>query len=185
IPKHLLEKQYADDKMNIGHVPYWNEEFIGTGPYVAKQFTRGSGMLLQANDRYVMGRPRIDELEVKFIPSPPTLAANLLASAVDMPLGRNLSLDQALGVRDQWKAGRVVPSDPSGIIMIYPQFINPSPAAVANVEFRRALTHALDRQEMVDELQAGLAIVSHSIWPPGTPEYQAVQSSFFRCDDDP
>ena len=43
---------------------------------------------MSAFDSYVLGRPKIDEIEVKFIPDPNTLMANMLAG-VELTIGRD------------------------------------------------------------------------------------------------
>lgn len=185
MPKHLIEKAYLEDKTSVPNLSYWHEDFVGTGPFKLQSFVRGSHVSLVANDQYVLGRPKIDELEVKFIPSPTTMAANLLAGTIDVVLGRSLSLDQALAVRDQWRSGRIEIGDFSSVILIYVQFINPSPPIIGDVQFRCALVHAMNRLEMADSLQAGLAPVAHSFVNPGEPEYRDVQDSTVRYDYDP
>lgn len=52
-----------------------------------------------------------------------------------------------------------------------PQFVNPRPAIIAEVRFRRALLHAINRQDMADTLQAGVAPVAHSFLSPGQGDY--------------
>lgn len=67
MPKHLLERPYLEDKASFTQHPFWAEEYVGTGAFQLREFVRDSHLLLAANDRYVLGRPRIDEIEVKFI----------------------------------------------------------------------------------------------------------------------
>jgi peptide/nickel transport system substrate-binding protein len=184
LPKHLLAIPFAEDKPNFTQLPYWNEEFVGTGPYRIREWARGSHMVLSANEDYVLGRPKVNEVVVRFIPDPNTLMANVLAGSVDVTLGRSLSVDQAVRVRDQWTDGTMAVS-PVNWVAMYPQFVNPTPAVIADVQFRRAIYHAVDRQEMADTLQAGMAQVAHSVLIPGTPEFRDVEKSIVRYDYDP
>src|SRR5439155_24283497 len=124
---------------------------IGAGPYRLKEWTRGSHLRLTASDTYALGRPKIDELTVKFILDRNALSASLLGGDVEMPLGNTLSSEEAMAMRDQCKAG-TVESAPSTTLKIWPQFRNPNPAVVGNVRFRRALVQAIDRQQMADGL---------------------------------
>jgi peptide/nickel transport system substrate-binding protein len=126
----------------------------------------------------------IDEIEIKFIPDYNTLVANILAGTVELTLGRSLSLEQAVPVRDQWRDGRMDLGALSTWIAIYPQFINPSPAIIANLQFRRAIYHAMDRQQMAEEFMLGLSPVAHSIIPPGDAEYPHVESRIVRYEYD-
>jgi peptide/nickel transport system substrate-binding protein len=70
-------------------------------------------------------------------------------------------------------------------LVLYPQFLNPSPTVVANVEFRRALMYATDRQQMVDTLEGGLSSVAHSFLSPGQAEYRDIEARAIRYEYDP
>ncbi len=184
IPKHLLAKTYAEEKTTLTELPFWTSEFIGNGPFKLHEWQRGSYAIFRAFDDYVLGRPKIDEMEVRFIPEHNTLMSNLLAGAVQLTIGRNLSLDQAMQVRDQWRDGK--PEIGLGNwIVIYPQHLNPNPAVVGNVEFRRALVHAIDRGQLADTLMGGQTSVGHSFVSPDEPEYKDVQKDVVRYEYDP
>src|SRR5439155_24788116 len=116
----------------------------GAGPLKLRELVRSSHVVLQANDQYVLGRPKVDEVEVRFITDDNTLIGNLLSGAVDMTLGRGISLEQALQARDQWRDGKAEFKSLDILVELYPQFLNPTPAVVANAQFRRALLHAID-----------------------------------------
>jgi peptide/nickel transport system substrate-binding protein len=184
VPAHLLERQYAEDKAGFTQLPFWNEGFVGAGPYRVREWVKGSHLHLAANEHYVLGKPRVDEVEVKFIPDHSTLVANVLAGAAELTLGRSVSLEQALHVRDQWRDGKMELKFNNWIV-VYPQFINPSPAVVADVRFRRAMLHAIDREQMAETLQAGMVPVAHSWVNPSAPEYRAIERSIVRYDYDP
>lgn len=184
LPRHILEREYEENRRNILFHPYWSQEFVGTGPFRLREFVRGSHIFLEANDLYILGRPRIDEIEVRLIPDPNTVVANVLAGSVELTIGRNVSLEQAVQLREQWTDGRVLIA-PASWIVIYPQLLNPTPAIVADVQFRRALLHAIDREQMVETLQAGLTPVAHAFLAPNEPEYPDVESSIVRYPYDP
>jgi peptide/nickel transport system substrate-binding protein len=184
MPRHLLEPTYLEGKAKLFESPYWLGGFVGTGPYKLRTWTQGSGVLLQANENYVLGKPKIDTIEVKYITDPNTLISNLLAGAVDLTLGYGVSLESALLLKAQWADGRVEMA-PNGWIPIHPQFMNPRPAAVADLRFRQAMLRGLDRQEMVETLQAGLVQVAHGFLDPSDPDYPAVERNLVRYDYDP
>jgi peptide/nickel transport system substrate-binding protein len=185
MPKHLLERAYLGDKTTFTENPYFNVGFVGAGPYRLQEFVGGSHLLLRAYDDYVLGRPKIDEIEVKFIPDPNVLVANVLAGSVELSLGRGISLEQAAQVRDTWRDGKFENALKSWLV-IYPQFIDPNPVVITDVRFRRALMHAIDRQQLVDSLQFGLVPVAHSILSPGQPQYREIEErTVVRYDHDP
>lgn len=184
LPRGLLERAYLEEKATFIEHPYWSEEFVGTGPYRIRSWERGSHIALAASDGYVLGRPKIDEITVKFIPDPTTLAANILAGEVDVTMEGRLSIEWAMTVRDQWKDGDV-DFKFSSMMQIFPQFIGPNPPVVANLDFRRALLHATDRQQMVETLVFGLTSVGHTFVSPSEPEYPHIEGSIVRYDYDP
>jgi peptide/nickel transport system substrate-binding protein len=181
LPRHLLEQSFAQDKMAMTQLPYWGPDFIGTGPFKLQQFERSSHVVLVANESYVLGRPKLDEIEVRFITELTAVIANLLAGSIDMTLGRNMSFEQAQQLREQYR----VEFAPTSWNAIFPQFLNPSPAVVQNVQFRRALMHAIDRQVIVDSVQGGLGSVAHSLLIPEEPEYRSVEQRIVRYEYDP
>jgi len=185
IPRHILEAPYQQgEKTTFLLLPYWSTEFIGAGPFKVKEYSLGSHLVVSANDRYLLGRPKIDEIEIRFIPSVDTLMTNIIAGVIDVTMGRGLSIEQGLQGRDQWQGGKMIVL-PGSWVMIYPQHLDPSPAIVGDVRFRRAMLHAIDRQAMVDTLQAGLTSVADVYLNPAEAEYPAVKDSAVRHEYDP
>lgn len=185
LPRHLLERGHAEDRANFIDHPYFGQDFVGTGPYRIRDWAIGSYVVLEANPDYVLGRPRIDEIEIRFILDLSTLTANIAAGSVDATLGRGLSLEQAVDIRARWPTGRMdIPR--RSVIVIYPQLINPTqPALMTDVRFRRAVLHAIDRQSLVDTLMQGQSAIAHIFLNPDEPEYREIESSIVRYEYDP
>ncbi len=184
LPKHRLEQVYLTDKDHFLEDPYWSSEFIGDGPYRIKEWEPGSHLLFEANTRYLPGRPKIDEIVVKFIPDPNTLAANILSGEVDMPWGGRIDIEWATNVADQWGAGKL-DTRFSSMLQIFVQHINPTPPILLNPDFKRAMVHTLDRQNMADTFQLGLSSVGHTFINPREPEYPFLESAIMKYDYDP
>jgi peptide/nickel transport system substrate-binding protein len=68
----------------------------------------------------------------------------------------------------------------SSFLQVFPQLLNPSPSVITNPDFRRALLQAVDRQEMVESIQAGVVPVAHVFIAPDEPEYKAVEPSIVK-----
>ncbi len=184
IPRHILEPVYAENKAGFVEHPYWTREFIGTGPYRLQQWESGSHMVIAADALYPLGRPKIDEIEVKFITDPNTMIANLLAGAIDLTMGRGLALEQAQTIQAQRSDVRMDLAV-DGCLCAFPQYLNPTPASMVNVPFRRALTHAVDRKELANTLAQGLVAPAEVFVGPNEPEYRDIQPSIARYDFDP
>lgn len=184
LPRHLLEGAYLENRAGFTELPYWSEEFVGLGPFKLHSWERGSHLIVRANDQYVLGRPKIDEVEVRFINDPSALIANILAGAVDFNMGRGMNLEEADDVRARWPEGRLEVA-PYTWIAAFPQFLNPEPPVVAETPFRRAVLHALDRQQWVDTFMRGLTSVAHSYLNPNEPEYREIEAQIVRYEYDP
>ena len=90
---------------------------------------------MEAFPDYVMGKPRIDTVEVKIITDPNVMLANVLAGTVDLTGRQGVSMDQAVTVKDGWREGTVMTID-SGWTMMYPQFQSPGTPLILNPQFR-------------------------------------------------
>jgi peptide/nickel transport system substrate-binding protein len=183
LPRHLLARSYLENKANFQMLPHWTDEFVGAGPYRVREFHRGSHVLLEAFSDYALGRPKIDVIEMKFIPNTSTMAANLLAGVVDVTLSRTLSLEEATQVRDRWQEGRMVATQ-NTLIRLYSQMQDPQPAILGSVEFRRALFYGMDRQQLIDAFQGGLTTPAHTILP-NQPRFAEIESSVQRYEYEP
>ncbi|MBM2812036.1 MAG: hypothetical protein HW416_2795, partial [Chloroflexi bacterium] len=184
LPKHLLERDFTESKASFLDLTYWTQGFIGTGPFRLREWVAGSHVVLEANNAYVLGRPKLDEVEVRFIPDGNALFANLLAGSAELTIGRGLSIEQAAQLQGQWADGAMHVGALGNWVAIYPQFINPIPPAMLNVQFRRAILHAMDRKQMADSLVLGYGAVADSIISPKDPEYPLIESRIVKYDYD-
>jgi peptide/nickel transport system substrate-binding protein len=182
-PKHLLEKPFTENKDGFFGLPYWNLEYVGAGPYRVHEWVRDSHAVLRVFDSYVPGRPKIEEIELRFLADENAFMANILANAVDVTIGKSITLEQTLQVRDQWREGRIETAAETAM-KIWPQFINTNPEVVRDVRFRKALMHAMNRQEMVDGIMAGLSQIAHTVLLPDEPELAEVESALVKYDFD-
>jgi peptide/nickel transport system substrate-binding protein len=183
LPRHLLESQYRENAANFQMIPHWTDEFVGSGPFKVREFQRGSHLLLDAHPGYALGRPRLDGIEVKFMPNTSTMSANVLAGVVEVTLGRTLSLEEGEQIRDRWPDGRM--DAPQNILIrLYSQMQDPQPAILGNVEFRRALVHGMNRQQLIDAFQGGLTTVAHTIMP-SQPRFAEIEASVRKYNYDP
>jgi peptide/nickel transport system substrate-binding protein len=142
-------------------------------------------MQLVAHDGYALGRPKIDALEIRFVPDSNTLVAGLLAGALDATsqLG---SIDAALQLREQWQAGTVLINFGAGTwTEIVPQLIDPNPAVISDLRFRTALAVGIDRRAITESIAGGFSPVPISPLNPNQPQYAALEASLPHFDYDP
>jgi peptide/nickel transport system substrate-binding protein len=186
LPKHLLEQPFQENKEQFLGLPYWQGEFIGAGPFKMQDWVAGSSLTLAANDDYVLGRPRLDQIDVRFFTDRSPVVAGLLAGALQLHIGRGLNPLDVIQLRDNTQEVKVQLGGPLGnVLPIYPQSITPDPPIVGNLQFRRALLMAIDRQEITDTLNYGLGPVAHSWVPSDLPEGKVVDGRIVRYQHDP
>lgn len=182
--RHLVEKSYQESKDTFTNLRYWSTEMVGSGPFIVREFVPKSHLLLNAFDQYTLGRPKIDEIELRFIDDANTMMANLLAGSVDLTLGSGLSVSRAKQIEEAWPEGALIYGPPGSSTAAYPQFIDPEPPILANVQLRRALAHAIDRQELVNTFQAGLGTPAYLLIADRGPDYEAINPSVPRYEFD-
>ncbi|HCT37284.1 MAG TPA: hypothetical protein DF292_09685, partial [Firmicutes bacterium] len=105
IPKHIFEPIVKSGAKAFAEADFTKVVFEN-GPYMVKEWVRGSHLVTVANPRYNgTEKAKVQTVIFRFIPNTNTLMANLLAGAVDMLTPVGLTLDQGLAldkmIRDQ------------------------------------------------------------------------------------
>jgi peptide/nickel transport system substrate-binding protein len=181
LPAHILEGTYLESKQELLNQPYFTNEYVGLGPFRITAWERGSHLDLAAFDQFFLGRPRLDRIQVKFIPDSNTLIANLKAGAVQSTFGsKKLDRDSLRSLRQEWEARS------EGTVMVFPsnykfaevqKLYNPQPAELTDVRVRRALLHAIDRQELARTAWEDRGLVADSWVNPTFARYQDLKDS--------
>ena len=158
LPAHLLKG--ADVRSSP-----LNRKPVGTGPYIFQEWQQGSRIVLTANPDYFEGRPYIDKITYRVIPDMATMFLELRAGAVDQ-----ISLN-ALQYRRQTDSEffkknfvkyRYLAS--SYVYLAY----NLKDQRFQDVRVRRALTHAINKQEIIKGVLLGLGREATGPYKPGT-----------------
>ncbi len=145
LPYHLLknEKDLMTSK--------FNKNPIGTGSYKLKTLTISSDIILNANDDYFKGRPKIDKISYKFIPDTTTAFYTLKQGQLDIGGLTPIQIDRQ--INDKFKKDFKIFEKPS-FGYTYLGF-NLKGTKFKDIRIRQALSLAINRQEMVDVLFFG------------------------------
>jgi peptide/nickel transport system substrate-binding protein len=174
-PKHLLERPYQEQKAQLGDISFWGADYIAAGPFKLKDWVRGSHFTFTAFDNYALGRPKIDEIEVRFIGDVQALISNVLASEVDMSFGvQPVSLEQAVDIESRWPQGHVTKIFTNWVAM-FPQFIDPKPVQLRQQPFRQALVHGTDRKLLSETIMHGMTPIADTHLPIESPYAEALK----------
>jgi len=186
---HLLERSYRDSKENFLNQQYFNQDFIGLGPYRITRWESGSHLDLTAFDKFFLGKAKIDSIRVQFIPDSNTMLANLRARSLNamLTLGSAPDFDAMMTLKKEWEAEKygTVLMDPISYRFIEPQqFHSPSPPDLADTRVRQALLLAIDRPELARVAFGEFGVVADSWEHPSFPNYNALKDAMITYPKD-
>jgi len=123
---------------------------VGSGPYVLDNYDNARGYTLTANPDYALGEVKVDTLEVAIIPEESTQFAALRTGEIDMST-RIVPPQQLEQLTSQPDIGIVEGTEYASTLLLFnngrPPFDDPA--------VRRALTQAIDTQDLVDTALLG------------------------------
>ncbi|MBI2321366.1 MAG: hypothetical protein HYU88_04570 [Chloroflexi bacterium] len=160
LPKHVWEKYDWND-------PDKNPEIlrpaVGSGMWKLKEWRREDHATFEANDLHFDGRPYIDQLVVRVVPS----------QAVAFQMLRSGEIDWASFTPADYKEAKSLPN-----VNVYEWWLargnwsyigyNLRHPMLQDIRVRQALAQAIDRKIIIDRVQYGLAQPTYSAWPPSS-----------------
>lgn len=129
---------------------------VGTGPFQFVDYTPKSQVTLSANDKYFRGKPQLDRIVYRYIPSDNTRELAFVSGQVDLFYGRR---EQDWVDRMNSQYGDKIAVEifaPSQSRMLH---LNESVKPLDDLRVRQAIAHAIDRSEFQ-------ALVGRSITKP-------------------
>jgi peptide/nickel transport system substrate-binding protein len=134
----------------------WARKPIATGPYKVREFKPDESLTLDAHDDYWGGRPPIKTIRFVVVPEVASRINGLLSGQYefigDVPPDQVATIAQ--NAKFEVQGGLITNHRILVFDKHHPQFVDP--------RIRQAMTHAIDRQAIVDSLWAGRTRV-----PPG------------------
>jgi peptide/nickel transport system substrate-binding protein len=153
VPRHIVGDLYRQgDKDALVNNPYWATEFVGLGPYKLSEWALGSYTEGLAFDDYVLGRPKIDRVIIRYFGGDvTTMLAALLSSEIDLVMGAFKDEDVAT-LKSAWEpsGGGTIVEALNEIIMVTLQYRDTTLPWARDVRVRQALMHLTDRQALAD-----------------------------------
>lgn len=150
IPKHIWNNASSDE---FAFSPF-NTEPIGSGPYKIDYIKRNSAGIpteyhLKSFKDFALGEPYIQEITLKFFPSQSSLVEAYQKGTISSASGVSSETTRSLEIGGSNVMKSVLPR-------VFGVFFNQSQAQVfTNIEVRKALNVALDKQRVVDEVLFG------------------------------
>jgi peptide/nickel transport system substrate-binding protein len=157
LPKHLLEHT-ADINTDA-----YNANPIGIGPFRYVEWRRGDRILMEANERYFRGAPKLQRVEYRIVPSRDTLLLQLQTGEIDLWPNASAAYYPRLQALNN-----IVVLRQHGYQYGHLDF-NLSRPILQDVRVRRALALAIDRETLKQKISHGLGVIQDGVWSPASP----------------
>jgi peptide/nickel transport system substrate-binding protein len=168
LPMHILQ-----GKTGLEKDPYIHWPTVASGPWVITDWVAGDHMTMLPNPNYYQGHPKLDQIQIKFVPDPETALAALKTGDVDFvpdfaesDVPTLTALEPAIHTRVDGlgdfehylfnmgvKGTGVGQSDYDG------------PCPFKDVNVRKAIILGIDRQTIFKTLLFGTTPVIANLWP--------------------
>ncbi len=146
VPKHILEGQDFE-KSEFRTKP------IGTGPFVFKEWVKGSYILLERNPKYWDApKPYLEKMIIRFITDPTTLLSSLETGDVNYVF-RGLAYEMAARLGTNPNLEVIAHTMPPYRMVLE---VNTNQTILKNVDVRRAIAYALDKNDISQKATLGL-----------------------------
>lgn len=141
---------------------------VGTGPFVFKEWRRGSQVVFTRNSAYWKGPVHLDEVVLKPLPDEQTRVASLKAGNLDIAM--NAPAKEVIDARTNKK---LTIHDPGSLGTVF-VMINLDQPDVSDPRVRLALAHALDRETLNKVISKGLPKIANTPFGTGLAPHEQV-----------
>jgi peptide/nickel transport system substrate-binding protein len=140
---------------------------IGTGPFTVADWVRGDKIVLKRNpDYHVKGLPKLDQVTYRFIADPNAALAALKAGDIDVSLF-GLGPEHVAELKKDARFEVIVGETTNDVVMS----MNNARKPFSDVRVRRAITHAINKAEVVKLAMFGMGRVIGSNVDPLNPYF--------------
>jgi peptide/nickel transport system substrate-binding protein len=178
-PRHYWGTLTADELLAAEQS---NRMPLSHGPFVVSEWVEGEHITLIKNENYYLadeGLPRVDLIQMRFIPNTDQLLAQLLDGRCDIGTHDALGMRQAQALLEAGDGRLLEPHFQAGTIFEHIDFGIESAAEYAasrpdwfgDVRVRQAFVMCIDRQAMINNFLFGQAEIMHTYVPAIHPLY--------------
>ncbi|MBD2175605.1 ABC transporter substrate-binding protein [Pseudanabaena sp. FACHB-1998] len=192
LPKHVFASTVVENPNDkkIKFLETWTlntpvNQLVGNGAYIMQEYRPSERIIYQPNPYYwKKGTPKIEKFVMQVVESPDTALLRFRSGDLDMYRlrGEDYQLLKRFEQRDRYKIYNAGPATGQSFIMFNlnkgrdpktnQPFVDPIKSKWFNdVNFRRAVAHALNREAMITNLSRGLAQTQNSPVSIGSPYY--------------
>ncbi len=181
LPRHKLEAALGDGTFRTAWAATMApSDLVGLGPFVLKEYAPGQRVLFGRNPHFwnqdADGRalPYLDEIDLVIVPEQNAELLRLQSGEADL-IADAVRAEDLTALREAEAAGRLQLVDAGVAIDVWTFWFNLVPNAPATAGrpwltsdvFRRAVSHAINRQAIVDTVYFGAATPAYGPVTPG------------------
>jgi ABC-type dipeptide transport system, periplasmic component len=185
VPKHIWEgidnpSEYANDA-----------DVVGSGPFLLTSYVANQSIVLEANESFWRGAPKIDGIEYVYYTNSDAQVQALIAGDVDLVTGltptQYTALEGREGVTTHSGIGRryFSLSLNSGIATKDGEEYGDGAEALTDVKVRQAIRQAIDSQALLDNVLDGQGSVATSFIPSSFPDWYLPEDDSVIMEFDP
>lgn len=163
----VLSKEYADSLSELENLEDIDRLPIGTGPYKYKRFKRDAFVRFYRNEHYWQHEVAIEQLVFDITSDSNTRIAKALTGECDIAAHPSSAHIEVLNNREDIKVEKL-----ANLNVGYLAFNTQKPP-FDKPEVRRAISHAIDKQKILQAVYFNNADIAQSILPPESWAYQA------------
>ncbi|WP_020110537.1 ABC transporter substrate-binding protein [Rhodococcus sp. 114MFTsu3.1] len=154
------------------------EQFVGTGPFVFDSWQRGRQSDWSRNGSYWDAPALLDKVTIRVVPDNSALLSSVRSGQTNAVIGVS-----AQDARPFSGDGYQVENEDVFDVAYYIG-ANVADPALADKRIRQAISYAVDRERILDEVLGGVGIASSAPWPESSPAYDEAARDFYSRDLD-
>lgn len=172
LPEHVWSGVDAKAVKSFANEPAEGETLVGSGPFLVVERRTGQFIRMVANDNYFKGRPQVDELVFRIYNNPDALGQALIKGEIDFASGLTADVFSTLEGQEgiTTYAGSYSGFNElafnMGAALVDGTPIGDGNPHMQDQQVRLAISHAIDRQQLVDKILDGYGTPGATIIPP-------------------
>jgi peptide/nickel transport system substrate-binding protein len=160
-PAHVLARDADFNRGSLTTHP------VGTGPFAFVSWERGHAIVLRRNDAYFRGKPKLERIELRFVPSSQTIMTIMRLHQADLWVTPPASLYPQYR-SFEGLAVYTVPWNQQGLVVI-----NGGKPGLSDERVRRAIALAVDRRSLIERATHGVDEEARDVIAPTSIGYEA------------
>jgi len=149
------------------------DEPAGSGPFKFEEFSTGQYVKLTNNENYWGTNVRVDEVYFRYYADPNAMNTAMLSGQLDVI--SNLTVPQSIDQFSDTERFIVTEGTTDGEVVLG---FNHDNEALSNLQVRRAINHAIDREALVDAVWGGKGMLIGSMVVPTDPWFEDLSDTY-------